>query len=461
MNDFNIYDTKFKNVHLIGIGGVSMSGLATILLKKGYTVSGSDMNDSLAVENLRANGAKINIGHSENNIENPDLVIYTDAINSENPEYLKAKKQNIACIDRGTFLGQLMKLYKQSIAVSGTHGKTTTTGMLSVLLRESSLDPTILLGGYLKQIKGNIQIGGNDLLITEACEYKGNILKFHSTVGTVLNIEADHLDYYKDLQEIVDTFKGFVKLIPEDGYLVVNANDPSCTSLLEAATCRVITFGEKEDSTYRISDIKLNPNATSSYKLTVGSDKSYDVHLSVLGTHNIYNSVAAIASAHMCGVDIEYLIAKIKEYTGTERRLQLKGSFSGINIIDDYAHHPTEIKATLSAVKNLNASRVWCIFQPHTYTRTLSLLEDFSNSFYDADKVIITDIYAAREKDNGSVSSKDLADKLKANGVDVLYISNFDEIEKHIKENARENDIVITMGAGDVYRIGENILGIY
>ncbi len=458
MKNFDIYSTEFNDVHFIGIGGVSMSGLAAILLNKGIKVSGSDMKESANTENLRNRGAEIYIGHSADNIKNPDLVIYTDAINEENEEFRKAKERGLLCVDRGNFLGQLMRLYQDSIAVSGTHGKTTTTSVLSVLLNESEFDPTILLGGSLKQIDGNVRIGGKRLLVTEACEYKANILKFHSTIGIVLNIDNDHLDYYKDIDEIIETFKGFVKLIPEDGYLVVNNDDENAMQVVDSAKYNIRTFGESEGSYYRISDIKINSDFTSDYKLTVNGDKTYDVHLNVFGKHNVIDSAAAIAASNCCGADMDYLVDRIEEYTGTWRRLERKGDCRGFAVIDDYAHHPTEIKSSLGAVKQVNKNKLWCIFQPHTYSRSISLLEDFSNAFYDADKVIITDIFAAREANWGNVHSKDIVNKLNDNGVDAIYMESFSDIRDYILENAEKGDIVLTMGAGNVLEIGDDIL---
>ncbi|KNF07799.1 UDP-N-acetylmuramate--L-alanine ligase MurC [Gottschalkia purinilytica] len=458
MISFDIYKNKFSSVHFIGIGGISMSGLAEILINEGYNVSGSDMKDSPLLDRLREKGAKIYIDHKKENIKNPDLVVYTDAISNDNPEYLEALDKGLTTVDRGSFLGQLMRKYENSIAVSGTHGKTTTTGMLSVILNESFLDPTILLGGQLDQIGGNVRIGKTKLLLTEACEYKGNILKFYPTIGIILNVEADHLDYYKDLDEIIDTFSKFVRQIPEEGYIVVNNDDKNTVKCLKNPSCNVVTFGINNDSDYKASDIRFDESGYSHFKLTINNNESYDVSLNVMGIHNIYNSLAAIAASHVSGVSINEVLSSIKNYTGTHRRLEDKGSFNNIRVIDDYAHHPTEIKATLSAVKELGLNNTWCIFQPHTYTRTKTLLKEFGESFFDANKVLISDIYAAREKDTGMIHSKDLVDLLKTNGIDALYFDSFDKIKSYIKENAKNGDLVLTMGAGDIHKVGEMLV---
>lgn len=459
MINLNIDLLNYKRIHFIGIGGVSMSGLAKILISQNCNVSGSDNMDSDTTKELVSLGAKIFIGHSDKNISIPDLIIYTDAISSDNPELVYANSLDIPVLDRGTFLGQLMKTYSQSIAVAGTHGKTSTTGVLSHIFSESHFDPTILIGGYLKQLHGNIRISSKkNLLITEACEYKGNILKFFPSIGIILNIDADHLDYYKSLSEIVDTFKEFANSIPKEGYLVINSDDPNSKTVIGDCICNIVTFGIKTQSKYQAVDIQFNADGKTQFTLLVNGTQKYNVNLNITGNHNIYNVLAGIAAAHSSGLDIEYAISQVLEFTGANRRLDFKGSFNGTDVIDDYAHHPTEIKATLSALKNLNYKNIFCVFQPHTYTRTKSLLDEFSLSFFDADKVIITNIYAAREKDTGIVHSKHLVDKLLEKKVDVLLIEDFKDIENYLLENVKSGDLIVTMGAGNVFEIGENLI---
>ncbi len=458
MFSFNIHKHSFTHVHFIGIGGISMSGLAEILLENGYKVSGSDMQHSSILKRLESKGAKIYLVHNKENIIGADLIVYTDAISKDNPEFVEANNRGITTVDRGTFLGQLMKGYKTSIAVSGTHGTTTTTGMVSAILDESTLKPTILLGGQLDQIGGNIKIGNGDLLLTEACEYKGNILKFFATIGVVLNIDADHLDYFENLEHIISTFSDFAKQIPKNGYIIANNDDINVQKAVKEVNCDIVTFGVENDSNYQASNIIFTENGLPHFKLTINKNETYDVSLSVMGMHNIYNSLAAIAATHICGVPIENILRSIAHYTGTHRRQEYKGMFNEVTVIDDYAHHPTEIKATLSAMKNLSSKRVWCVFQPHTYTRTKALLSEFGDSFYDADKVLIADIYAAREKDTGLIHSKNLVDLLKKNSVDATYFENFDSIIDYLKMHTAEGDIILTMGAGDIYKVGEMIL---
>ncbi len=458
MFSFNIHSHNFSHVHFIGIGGISMSGLAEILLENGYKVSGSDMKSSTILKKLESKGAVVNIGHNKDNIGDADLIVYTDAISKDNPELQEAFDKKIVTVDRGTFLGQLMKLYKNSIAVSGTHGKTTTTGMMSVIFNDSPLDPTILLGGELDQIGGNVKIGNGEVLLTEACEYKGNILKFFATIGVILNIDEDHLDYYENLDHIINTFSDFVKMIPEEGYIIVNNDDINVKEAIKDSKCNVITFGINNDANYKATNITFNERGLPSFKLIIDNEESYDISLSTMGIHNVYNGLAAIATAHICGVPMDSIISSIAKYTGTHRRLEYKGKLEEAIIIDDYAHHPTEVKASLSALRNLASGRILCAFQPHTYTRTKALLHEFANSFSDADKVLIADIYAAREKDTGMIHSKDLANELVKNGVDAKYLGTFEEISNYFRKNASEDDIIVTMGAGDIYIVGEMLL---
>ncbi|MTI68067.1 MAG: UDP-N-acetylmuramate--L-alanine ligase [Firmicutes bacterium] len=449
--------TNLSHIHFIGIGGISMSALAEIMITKKYKVTGSDVKDSPLVNKLKNKGVKIFIGHDAKNIKGADLVVYTSAIGEDNPEFVAATKNNIKLMDRATFLGQLMKEYKNSIAVSGTHGKTTTTGMIATIINDSFKNATMLVGGELDAIGGNIKIGGNDLILTEACEYKGNFLKFLPNIGIILNIEEDHLDYFKDIDHIKDTFTNFSNLLPEDGYLIINNDDNNTHGIINSSTSNVLAFGMDNKSDYMAKNITFNKNGFPTYTL-VTENGEYDVNLNVVGLHNIYNSLAAIASCDILDIPTEKIINSLKSFKGTHRRQEHKGNINGIEIIDDYAHHPTEIKATLKALGNINYNNIWCVFQPHTYTRTKALLDEFSTSFENVDKLIITDIYAAREKDNGLVHSTDLVDKLKSENVDAIYISAFSDIKNYLLEKVQPGDLIVTMGAGSIYKVGEMVL---
>lgn len=458
MFTFCINDHKYSHVHFIGIGGISMSGLAEILLTEGYKVSGSDANNSYIVDRLRSLGAQVYINHDETNIGNADLVVYTDAISMDNVEFLAAQNNNIPTIDRATFLGALMKNYKNSIAISGTHGKTTTTSMIATILNYSTLNPTILLGGKLDSIGGNVQLGNREYLLTEACEYKGNVLKFFPTMAVILNMEEDHLDYFKNINHIIDTFIGYSQNIQTNGNLIINMDDKNASEVIENTKVNVIGFGINKKADYSCQNIQFSKEGYPNFILNVRDEEFYTVELNVMGVHNIYNALGSIAATHTLGLPMEIILQAIKNYQAPHRRLEMKGTIDGIKVIDDYAHHPTEIKAALDALKNSNYNKLWCIFQPHTYTRTKYLLKDFSHSFAYADKVIVPDIYAAREKNTGSVHSTDLVEALVGNGIDAQYISSFENIEDFLMQNAKTGDIIITMGAGNVYTIGDSIL---
>lgn len=454
---FDFMKDRNKKVHFIGIGGISMSGLAEILLEHGFTVSGSDRNASPLTDMLKDRGAEIHIGHDENNVKTANLVVYTAAVAENNPELVKAKELNIPTLDRAEFLGYLMKDFKYNVAISGTHGKTSTTSMISHIALKSNLDPTILVGGQLDIINGNVRSGHSEYFITEACEYKASFLKFFPYVGVILNIEADHLDYYKDLNHIKETFKKFIALIPEDGCLVACGEDENIKEVISDAKCNVLTYGISEGD-LTAKNIVFNERGGAVYDCYKGEDKLFAVTLNVPGRHNILNSLASIGAALSLNVPYEAITEGLESFYGTHRRFEKKGEINGITVIDDYAHHPTEIKACLSAAKNLPHNKIHCIFQPHTYTRTITLFDEFTNCFFDADKLILANIYAAREADTGIVSSQMLGDKIRENGMDCKNFHSFDEIVAHLKATVKPGDLVMTVGAGDVVKIGEMYL---
>lgn len=458
MFEFHINNHKYSHIHFIGIGGISMSGLAEILLNEGYKVSGSDAKNSDIIKKLKTLGADIHINHSNKHVNGADLVVYTDAISKDNEELMEAINNKIQVVDRATFLGALMKNYKNSIAVSGTHGKTTTTSMIATIFHHSTLDPTILLGGTLTEIGSNIKIGNKDHILTEACEYKGNVLKYFPTLAIILNMEEDHLDYFKDINHIVDNFIDYAKNIQDDGFLIINTDDKNSKKVIEETKAQVISFGIDNKADYYAENISFTSEGYPKFILNIRGQSLYPVTLNVMGIHNVYNSLASIASAQTLGIPIETIITSMMKYNGTHRRLEFKGIVNDVKIMDDYAHHPTEIKASLDALKNSNKNHIWCVFQPHTYTRTQLLLKDFGRAFSQADKVIIPDIYAAREKNNGSIHSSNLVDELINNGVDAQYMSSFENISNYLLEHAEKGDIVVTMGAGNVYAIGEKML---
>lgn len=452
---------KPENIHFIGIGGISMSGLAEILIDEGFTISGSDSHESELTEHLAAKGAVIAYGQrAENVTEEIDVVVYTAAVHPDNPEFEAAKEMGIPMLSRAELLGQMMKNYKNAVAVSGTHGKTTTTSMITEILLAADTDPTISVGGILNSIGGNIRVGGPELFVTEACEYTNSFLSFFPTMEVILNVEADHLDFFKDLDDIRHSFRLFAEKLPERGVLIINSDIANYREITEGLPCRIITFGKEAGSRYQAEQIQYDELARPVYNLSVDGKIVDKIALGVPGEHNVYNSLAAVAVCIELGIPLDKIKAGLWKYTGTNRRFEKKGELGGVTVIDDYAHHPQEIAATLSTALNYPHRKLWVVFQPHTYTRTKAFLDEFAEALSMADEIVLADIYAARETDNLGISSKDIADRIEAKGVKAHYIPSFDEIETFILENCIHGDLLITMGAGDIVKVGEKLLGI-
>ncbi len=452
---------KYKNVHMIGIGGVSMSGIAAILINWGFNITGSDLNDSDSIKTLIEKGAKITIGHNLEHIANCDIVIYSAAVKSTDPEMQKAKELNIPTIERADFLGDLTRCYTNSICVSGTHGKTTTTSMLSLCFIEGLKDPTIQVGAYLKNIDGNYLVGNSETFIIEACEYVESFLKFSPKAEIILNIDNDHLDYFKTFDNIKLAFKKYIELLPTDGLLVINGDDTHCIELSKHTQSTIITYGINNlNSTFTAQNIAFDNDGFSSFDLYYNNKLLEKIELRVPGYHNIYNALASIALSHSYGINIKDIKNGLLKFTGANRRFEFKGKINNsVSIYDDYAHHPTEIEATAKALENKNFNNSWIVFQPHTYSRTFNLLNEFADSLSTFDNIILLDIYAARETNTYNISSKDLELKLKEIGKDVKYIPDFDECVSYIKNNIKDNDIILTLGAGTVTNIGPMLIG--
>ena len=447
------------HVHFIGIGGISMSGLAEILMKEGFTVSGSDNKESSLTDHLTDKGAVIFYGQKASNIiDGINVVVYTAAIHEDNEEFMEAKRQGLPMLSRAELLGQLMTNYDTPIAVSGTHGKTTTTSMLSHIFLAGDMDPTISVGGILKAIHGNIRVGSSGLFVTEACEYTNIFLHFFPKISVILNIDADHLDFFKDLDDIRHSFRLFAELLPEDGTLVINGDIENLSYITDGLACRVVTFGREASLDYSASDIQYDEQGNASFDLIRHGIPSGHVTLSVGGEHNVYNALSAIAVADLLGVSAETIQEGLLSFHGTDRRFEYKGEFNGITVIDDYAHHPTEIEATLKSAAHYPHRELWCIFQPHTYTRTKALFDEFAQALSHTDHLILADIYAARETDTLGISSEQLARAAASYGCDAIYLPSFDEIEKYVRDHCQSGDLLITMGAGDVVNIGEDLL---
>ena len=448
------------HIHFIGIGGISMSGLAEILLGEDFPISGSDSKESDLTKHLEAKGARVYIGQRASNIkEDVDLVVYTAAIHPDNPEFACAKEKNIPMLTRADLLGQIMKNYELPIAVSGTHGKTTTTSMISHVLLEADADPTISVGGILPAIHGNIRVGESETFITEACEYTNSFLSFFPKISIILNIDADHLDFFKDLDDIRHSFRLFAEKLTADGTLIINGDIPDFEEITRGLPCEIITYGLNAPAEYKAENIVFDEFAHPSFDCTRNGQFIGHFTLAVPGIHNVSNALSAIALGINTGMDTETIQKGLLHFTGTDRRFQYKGKVGGVTVIDDYAHHPTEIAATLKTAAKYPHKTTWCVFQPHTYTRTKALLPEFAEALALADKVVLADIYAARETDTLGISSRDLRDLIAEKGVDAYYFSTFDEIEEFLLKNCIHGDVLITMGAGDVYKIGENLLG--
>ena len=458
-----MYKINFEkpiHIHFIGIGGISMSGLDEILLEEGFTVSGSDSKESPLTKKLESEGAIIHYGQCAENISDGiDCVVYTAAINKANPELMEAVARKIPMLTRAELLGQLMKNYKTPIAVSGTHGKTTTTSMISHILLAADLDPTISVGGILKAICGNIRVGKSETFITEACEYTNSFLHFYPKISVILNIEEDHLDFFKDIDDIRHSFRKFAELLPSDGTLIINADTPEYETITRGLPCHVLTYGLEHEADYTAADITWDKYGHPSFSVLFQGKKIGSYYLRVPGIHNVSNALAAIAVGRLLDLPDEVIVKGLGSFTGTDRRFQYKGEIGGVTIIDDYAHHPTEIEATLHAAKNYPHQKVWCVFQPHTYTRTKALLPEFAKALTLADHVVLADIYAARETDDLGISSQDLQKQIQELGTPCEYFPTFDEIESFLLKSCAHGDLLITMGAGDVVNIGEHLLG--
>lgn len=454
--DFN----KPIHVHFIGIGGISMSGLARILLDRNFTVSGSDANRSELTQQLEKEGCTLFYEQVAQNItKDIDLVVYTAAMKATNPEMMAAKEAGIPMVTRAELLGSIMENFPIAINVAGTHGKTTTTSMLSHILLTAKKDPTISVGGILDSIGGNVRIGNSDYFITEACEYTNSFLSFKPTLNIILNVCEDHLDFFKDLEDIRNSFRLFTELLPDNGTLVINSDIENIEYFYQNSKCRVITVGSDPAKSYlSATNISYDEMGCCTYTLLIEGKESINITLSVPGLHNVYNSLAAIAAATSLGISLEECAEGLNEFGGTKRRFEYKGKFNGVTVVDDYAHHPDEITATLDSAAHYPHKKVWCVFQPHTYSRTKLLFKEFGEALSKADAVVLADIYAARETDTLGISSKDLAEEIKKSGTECYYFPSFDEIKKFLLKNCINGDLLITMGAGNVYKIGEDII---
>ena len=442
-------------VHFIGIGGAGMSGIAKILLEMGVVVAGSDLKDSESTRRIRDLGARVSIGHAAQNITN-DLtaVVFSSAIPQDNPEILEAKRLGLKVMARAEMLAELIKL-QQSIAVAGAHGKTTTTAMISLVLEMNGLDPTIVIGGDLRQIGSNAKLGRGKYLVAEADESDGSFLKLFPQIAVITNIENDHLDYYRSVHNIVNAFIQFVEQIPQDGFIVLCLDDKELAKIKETVPGNYITYGIKRtDADYIAKNIKFN-GLGSKCEVYFQGERLGRLSLNVPGVHNITNALAAIAIGRELGLSFDQAAKGLKQFTGAKRRFELIEKVNGITIVDDYAHHPTELRATLKAAKSAGFERTIAIFQPHRYSRTKLLQFEFGESFFDADLVVINEIYSASEKPIPGVSAQLIVNAVtNSNHKAVVYCKTEDDILEFMKKESRPGDLIITLGAGNIRQAG-------
>ncbi|MBQ5514370.1 MAG: UDP-N-acetylmuramate--L-alanine ligase [Oscillospiraceae bacterium] len=442
-----------KRAHLVGIGGVSMSPLASVLAKY-VPLSGSDIRESTVIEDLRSKGITVHIGHSAGNVTGADFVIRTAAAREDNPEIIYARENSIPVFERAEAWGVIMRNYKNALCISGTHGKTTTTSMATHILMAAHADPTVMIGGTLPLIHAGYRVGGGDTIVLESCEYYDSFLSFFPTVAVVLDIDADHLDYFKDLDAIKVSFRRFASLVPDKtGFVIYNCDDANTVEALSGLERKLVSFGLGENALVRAANITHSDNVTEFDILANGENYSH-VSLHVPGLHNVKNALAAAAAAWVLGIDGDAVSRGLSTFGGAERRFQYKGSCNGALVYDDYAHHPQELHALIDAVLPLRKNRVIIAFQPHTYTRTKALFSDFVSELSRCDKVFLAEIYAAREQNTVGISSADLQKELPGS----VFCPTFPELAAALKKEAQPGDIILTVGAGDICTVGEMIV---
>lgn len=457
---YKIDFSKPIHIHFIGIGGISMSGLAEILLQERFTVSGSDREESSLLEELTSLGAEISTPQSADNIKpGIDAVVYTAAIHPDNPEYRAAVDAGLPMLTRAELLGQIMDNYRDSIAVAGTHGKTTTTSMMTEVLLAAEADPTVSVGGMLSSIGGNIRVGRSEVFVAEACEYTNSFLSLRPRYSIITTVEEDHMDFFHDIGEIRQSFRDFARNTAPEGAVIIGGEIEGCEGIVSGLPCRVLTYGLEGEFDYTARQITYDEKGCARFVPCHRGERLPEITLSVPGEHNVRNALAVLALSTELGLPDAIIRKGLCSFTGAGRRFEHKGTVSGITIIDDYAHHPTEIRSTIAAAQRYPHDRLIVAFQPHTYTRTRAFLDDFAEALSGADIVVLADIYAAREKNEIGISSRDLLDKIREKGTECYYFPSFSEIEKFLLKKCMNRDLLITMGAGDIYKVGETLLG--
>ena len=455
MNRFSEYLKAGKHGYLIGVGGVSMSPLAEVLAGMGLCIHGSDINDGDNVQHLREKNIEVNIGHKAENITNDlDFIVRTAAVHDDNPEVARARELGIPVFERSEAWGAIMLDYKNALCISGTHGKTTTTSMASHILMAAEADPTIMIGGTLPLLHAGHRVGAGDTIVMESCEYCNSFLNFYPTVAVILDIEADHLDFFKDLDEIKQSFREFASHVPENGTVIVNLDDENTMDAVKGLERNIMTFSLTDKADIWPKNL-VSLGTQTDFDVMYHGRKFTHVTLRVPGIHNVKNALAATAAAICLGCGPLAVKYGLSAFGGAGRRFEFKGKYNGADIYDDYAHHPGELQALLDAVEPLGYKRTIVIFQPHTYSRTKALFDDFVEQLRRPDMTIMAEIYAAREQNTIGISSKDIADQIPNS----LYFASFDEIIKTLRWTAAPGDLILTVGAGDIYKVGEKLLG--
>jgi UDP-N-acetylmuramate--alanine ligase len=455
MIDFVNYLSPGRKGHLVGIGGVSMSSLAEVLQGRGIVVTGSDINESPNVRTLREHGIPVAVGHRAENVA-PDVefLVRTAAVHNDNPEVIYARAHNIPVYERSEAWGALSRDYSNALCIAGTHGKTTTTSMCTHILMAADRDPTVMIGGTLPLLNAGHRVGHGNTIVMESCEYYNSFLSFYPTVAVILNIEADHLDFFRDLADVEDSFRAFAERVPGYGNVVANYDDQNTMDTLKGLDRKIVTFGLSPEADVHAENVRYH-GARSKFDIYYKNNFFTDVTLNVPGEHNVKNALAATAAAICLGVrplSVKYGLAG---FSAAGRRFEFKGKFNGADVYDDYAHHPGELKALLDTVEKLNYQRTVLVFQPHTYSRTRSLFDDFVKQLSRPDVLLLAEIYAAREQNTIGISSADLAAKIEGS----RFFPSFEELEAALRETAQPGDIILTVGAGNVFRVGEDLVG--
>jgi len=453
----NIHDYQGKKVHMIGIGGSSMSGLAEMLLKEGYTVTGSDNANSHAVERLREMGISVHVGHQKENVQGVDLLVYSAAIAPENPERQEALRLSIPQMERSTLLGQLMQGHKNAVCICGAHGKTTTSSMIAYTLLQCGLDPTVHIGGRLDALGGGSRIGKKDVFVAEACEFHGSFLEMRPTLAVVLNIDADHLDYYRDIEHIEEAFGQFLSLLPDDGMALGWGEDARIMRLFSRLHCAYRTFGLHESNDYYPANLSYNDTGCPRYDVIYRGEKIARLEMRVAGAFNVINSLGAFASAHVMGADPAQAAAALSSFSGVHRRFEFTGLIDGVKMYHDYGHNPAEMRAAISVARQQNPRKLWAVMQPHTYSRVKGLFQDYLTCTEEADYTLVTDIFAAREKDPGDIRAEMVVEGMHAHGIDAVHTPSFDDTEKYLRAHWQAGDLVLTMGCGNINLLNEQM----